>query len=267
VDEAARRRFMDFTDGCVTELMSNYGKIDILWYDVSWPLKSPELWESARRNALVRKLQPDILINDRSQLAEDFGTPEEQVTAERAGRNWEACMTFNGSWGYMPSAIDWHSTRQVVFMLRTASAGQGNLLLNIGPRPDGSVPEQAYERLIPLGQWLAANGEAAYGPVERVDGRAEWMACGYWSIKGNNAYFWADKWPGKELIIGGMRSEVKRASLLATGEEIAFEQLPERLILKGLSDENPDRLAGVSVIKLECASAPRQQCGYGYVVI
>ena len=93
------------------------------------------------------------------------------------------------------------------------------------------------------------------------------MPCGYWSMKGNNAYFWADKWPGKELIIGGMQSEVKRATLLATGEEIAFEQQPDRLILKGLSEENPDHLAGVAVIKLECASAPRQVCGYGYVVI
>ncbi len=266
-DEAARRRFMDFTDGCVRELMTKYGQIDVLWYDVSWPLKSPELWESSRRNRMVRELQPGILINDRSQLAEDFGTPEEQVTAERAGRNWEACMTFNGSWGYMPSAVDWHSTREVVFMLRTAAAGQGNLLLNIGPRPNGSVPEQAYERLEPLGEWLAANGEAAYGPVERVDGRMEWMACGYWSIKGNDLYFWADKWPGKQLTIGGLQVDVIRASLLATGQEIAYEQVPDRLILKGLSDENPDRLAGVAVIKLECDAAPRQVLGAGCVVV
>ncbi len=271
LDGAAHRRFMDFTDGCVQELMTNYGKIDVLWYDVSWPLTSPELWESARRNALVRELQPGILINNRSQLDEDFGTPEEHVTAEGLGRNWEACMTFNGSWGYMPSAVDWHSTRAVVFMLRTATAGQGNLLLNIGPRPDGSVPEQAYERLLPLGEWLAGNGEAVYGQVERVDGRMEWMPCGYWSIKGNDAYFWADKWPGKELTIGGLQMDVKRASLLATGdgiaEEIAFEQVPDRLILKGLSEENPDRLAGVAVIKLECASAPRQVLGAGCVVL
>ena len=143
LDEAARRRFLDFTQGCVRELMTQYGKIDILWYDVSWPLRSPEAWESAKMNAMARELQPEIIINNRSQLPEDFGTPEEHVTAENEGRDWEACMTFNGSWGYMPyaPAEDWRRTREVLEMVRTAAAGQGNLLLNIGPKPDGSVPE------------------------------------------------------------------------------------------------------------------------------
>jgi len=100
--ERARRRFLDFTQGCVRELMSNYGKIDIMWYDVSWPLGSPELWESRKMNRMVRRLQPEILINNRSQLPEDFGTPEEHITAAEAGRAWEACMTFNGAWGWQP---------------------------------------------------------------------------------------------------------------------------------------------------------------------
>ena len=182
-DEAARRRFLDFTQGCVRELCSNYGKLDILWYDVSWPLQTPERWESVKLNAMVRQLQPDILINNRAQLPEDFGTPEEHVTAEQAGRDWEACMTFNGSWGYMPSAIDWRSVREVISMLRVAAAGQGNLLLNIGPRPDGAVPEEVYERLIPVGRWIAQNGEALYGQVERTAERMEWGAAGEWTIK------------------------------------------------------------------------------------
>ena len=97
-DENARRRFLDFTQGCVRELCTNYGKIDILWYDVSWPLESPQAWESYQMNALARQLQPDIIINDRSQIPEDFGTPEEHVTAAGKGRDWEACMTSNGSW-------------------------------------------------------------------------------------------------------------------------------------------------------------------------
>ena len=70
-----------------------------MWYDVSWPLDA-ESWESARLNAMVRQLQPDIIINDRSQLPEDFGTPEQHITPEKGGRAWEACMTFNDSWGY-----------------------------------------------------------------------------------------------------------------------------------------------------------------------
>ena len=266
-DEKARRRFLDFTQGCVRELCTNYGKLDILWYDVAWPLRSPELWKSVKMNAMVRELQPDIIINNRSQLDEDFGTPEEHVTAEKAGRNWEACMTFNGSWGYMPSAIDWRSVREVIGMLRTAAGGQGNLLLNIGPKPDGSVPEEAYERLIPLGQWIEKNGEALYGMMDRADGTMEWMPTGQFTVKGNTAYFWCNRWPGKELVIGGLLCKVLRASFLATGEPIAFEQTENRLILKGLPETNPDKIAGVSVIKLECDSAPRQVLGAGYVVL
>ncbi|MHB1294991.1 MAG: alpha-L-fucosidase [Anaerolineae bacterium] len=266
-DEAARRRFLDFTQGCVRELCSNYGKLDILWYDVSWPLRSPELWESYEMNAMVRELQPHILINNRSQLDEDFGTPEEHVTAEGPGRAWEACMTFNGSWGYMPSAVDWHPVREVIGMLRTAAGGQGNLLLNIGPAPDGSIPPEAVERLEPLGQWTAQTGEAFYGMTDRVDHVMEWMPTGQWTIKGNTAYYWCNRWPGKELVIGGLRMAVKKASLLATGQPIACEQTEDRLILWGLPEQNPDPVAGVAVIKLECDAPPRQVLGAGCVVL
>jgi alpha-L-fucosidase len=266
-DEAARRRFLDFTDGCVRELCSNYGKIDILWYDVSWPLATAELWESHRRNAIVREIQPDIIINNRSKLDEDFGTPEERVAAAGEGRDWEACMTFNGSWGYMPSAIDWRSVREVLGMLRTAAAGRGNLLLNIGPKPDGSAPEEAVERLTAVGKWIEKNGEALYGKVDRVAGKLEWMPTGNWTMKGNTLYFWCNRWPGTELAIGGLLTRVQKASLLATGESIAFEQTENRLILRGLPKSNPDEIAGVSVIKLECESEPRQALGAGYVVL
>jgi len=267
-DAAARRRFLDFTDGCVRELCSNYGKIDIMWYDVAWPMRTPALWESARRNAMVRELQPDIIINNRSLLDEDFGTPEEHVTAAGPGRAWEACMTFNGSWGYMPSAIDWRSVREVLGMLRTATAGGGNLLLNIGPKPDGSAPEEAVERLEAVGRWIDGNGEALYGQVDRIDGRLEGgMLTGRWTLKGNAAYYWCDRWPGGELAIGGLRTEVKRASYLASGEPIAFEQTENRLVLKGLPAKSPDTIAGVCVIKLEFDVPPRQVLGAGYVTL
>ena len=267
-DDAARRRFLDFSDGCVRELCSNYGKIDIMWYDVAWPMRTPALWESARRNAMVRELQPDIIINNRSLLDEDFGTPEEHVTAAGPGRAWEACMTFNGSWGYMPSAIDWRSVREVLGMLRTATAGGGNLLLNIGPKPDGSAPEEAVERLEAVGRWIDGNGEALYGQGDRIGGRLEGgMLTGRWTLKGNAAYYWCDRWPGGELAIGGLRTEVKRASYLASGEPIAFEQTENRLVLKGLPAKSPDTIAGVCVIKLEFDAPPRQVLGAGYVTL
>jgi alpha-L-fucosidase len=266
-DEAARRRFLDFTQGCVRELLSNYGKIDILWHDVSWPLESAERWESLEMNQMARQLQPHILINNRSQMEEDFGTPEEHVTAEKEGRSWEACMTFNGSWGYMPISPDWRSTREVVLLLNTAAAGSGNLLLNIGPAPDGSVPPEAVERLMAVGQWLDTYGEAAYGAVERTQGRMEWLPTGGWTLKGNTAYFWCSRWPGETLAIGGLRTRVIHAALLGSDRSLTFEQTENRLVLQGLPSVHPDSIAGISVIKLECDAPPKQVLGTGYVVL
>jgi len=274
-DEAARRRFLDFTQGCVRELCSNYGKLDILWYDVSWPLESPERWESVKMNQMVREIQPNIIINNRSKLDEDFGTPEEHVTAEAEGRAWEACMTFNGSWGYMPSAIDWRSVREVIGLLNRATAGGGNLLLNIGPAPDGSVPPEAIERLQSVGQWVDAHGEAMYGDVNRADGRMEWMPTGGWSLKGNTAYYWCNRWPGSELAIGGgselaiggLQMPVREITLLTTGDEIAFEQSADRLVMQGLPRTSPDLVAGVAVFKMVCEEPPRQVLGAGCVVL
>ncbi|TFG41997.1 MAG: alpha-L-fucosidase, partial [Syntrophobacterales bacterium] len=200
-DPAARRRFLDFTHGCVRELMTNYGKIDILWYDVAQPFQHHEGWESLAMNQMVRALQPRILINDRARLNEDFSTPEGEVKAAEADRGWEACMTFNDvSWGYMPSAApDAHSPRAILKMLGAACRGAGNLLLNIGPAPDGSVPEDAVAPLTTVGKWLRRNGEAVYGKIERADVSWGSTACGGFSRKGRTLYFWCRCWPGKEV--------------------------------------------------------------------
>jgi len=261
--EAARRRFVDFTHGCVQELMTNYGKIDILWYDVSEPLQTPEAWKSRRMNAMVRRLQPHILINNRSRLPEDFGTPEEHVTAAEAGRAWEACMTFNGSWGWQPCPPeDWQSVRDVLRMLRSCAAGDGNLLLNIGPLPDGSVPPEASERLLPVGKWLKKYGEAAYGKVTRVDkGLHEWTNIGVWSLKGRSAYFWCFRWPGSELALGGLRTKVRRVTLLGGGKAFPFRQTLDRLVIRGLPKRCPDPIADVAVLRLDFAAPPRQVLG------
>ena len=263
-DEAARRRFLDFTQGCVRELCTHYGQIDILWYDVSWPLETPARWEAMEMNQMARRLQPGIIINNRSLLNEDYGTPEEHVTAEAAGRAWEACMTFNGAWGYMPISPDWHTVREVVGMLNSATAGAGNLLLNIGPAPDGSVPPEAVERLEAVGRWLATNQEAVYGEVDRIAGRLESMPTGLWSLKGSTAYFWVTRWPGSELAIGGLKTQLLGASLLADGMPLSIEQTDDRLVLRGLPTKQPDDIGGTTLIKLEFAAPPLQKLGHGY---
>ncbi len=264
-DEAARRRFCDYTQGCVRELCTNYGKIDILWYDVSWPLSSPEAWESYKLNAMVRSLQPQIIINNRSQLPEDIGTPEEHITAEQAGRDWEACMTFNGSWGYMPTPPeDYHSTRKVLDMIRTCAAGQGNLLLNLGPKPDGSLPQEAVERLSDVGKWLKTYGAAVYGPVDRAMAGMPGSALGAWSRKGKKLYFWCRQWPGRELAIGGLKSKVTQVRLFPDGRPLPFAQscdprrffsdTNERLVIRGLPEKSPDPIAQVALLEITVRS-------------
>ncbi|MFP4027489.1 MAG: alpha-L-fucosidase [Candidatus Brocadiia bacterium] len=272
-NEKARRRFVDFTHGCVRELMSNYGKIDILWFDVSWPLPDAEAWESREMIDMAGELQPEIIINNRAKLPGDFGTPEEHVKAEEGDRAWEACMTFNGSWGYQPAPPeDWRSVRDVLGLLRSCTAGGGNLLLNIGPKADGSVPEQATERLTTVGKWLKKYGDAVYGDVTRIDDRIEWLPTGSWTAKdkGRCAYFWCERWPGEELAIGGLRSTVEEVTLAHNGKKLDFVQNPgkkRRLVIKGLPKRCPDRYAGVALLKLKLKSRLKQVLGAGYEVL
>ena len=119
--------------------MTNYGKIDVLWYDVAWPLTA-EQWESERMNEMVFSLQPDIIVNNRNGLPGDFSTPEQHIQAAEAGRAWETCMTLNDSWGFNRGDDAWKTPKTIVDNLITCARGGGNYLLNIGPEPDGSIP-------------------------------------------------------------------------------------------------------------------------------
>jgi len=162
-DEAARKRFVEYTHGLVRELCTNYGKIDIMWYDCDAPLDA-EGWESKKLNRMVRKLQPDIIINERSGVPEDFGTPEGHVTAEDSvdGRGWEACMTMNESWGYSKIDRGSRTAQAIVFDLLEAARGGGNYLLNVGPKPDGSFPAKTLRTWKTVGEWMRKNGEQVY---------------------------------------------------------------------------------------------------------
>lgn len=257
-DLDARARFVKYIEDLNTELLSNYGKIDILWYDMPWPMTSSEGWDSVGRNHRLRLLQPDLLINNRSRMEEDFFTPEEAIKAED-GKYWEACMTFNGiSWGYIDSeqARQYsYSAGQILRMLRSCSAAGGNLLLNIGPTPSGHVPEEAKAPLCAVGAWLRENGEAAYGEHTRFSG---------WSYSGNgvtqvtvsadkkSVYFWNYSWPRTGcMTFGGYQSKPKKVTLLSSGKELDFIFEGERIKLINLPHECPDKNVGITVIKAE----------------
>ncbi len=256
-DSAARKRFNDFIYELNRELLTQYGKIDILWYDVPAPMEHDEGWNSVEMNQRLRAIQPNIIINNRSRLDEDFGTPEEHIT--ESGADWEACMTFNGlSWGYVDSeqARPYsYNPQQIIKMLSTVTRGAGNLLLNIGPKPDGSVPEEVKAPLETVGKWLLENGEALYGKVDRFSSNS-----GIWSAsrKGNDVYLWSFIWPrGGEFNIGGFFTKLESACLLHSGEKLSFTQVDRRLCIKGLPAACPDKHAGIAIIKLTFTEEPK----------
>jgi alpha-L-fucosidase len=263
-DEAARQRFVEYTHGLVRELMTNYGKIDVLWYDVSWPL-TPEQWESERMNAMVFKLQPQIIVNNRNGLDGDFATPEQHIEAAKPGRAWETCMTMNDSWGYQKADDAFKSPKRIVRNLVECAKGGGNYLLNIGPHADGSVPEEEVRTLEAVGSWMGRNGAAIYKAERCQAQRGEFAD---FTRSGNtlftHIYFWpgetsASAWldffnPSSVIAIGAVRTKVSAARLLASGQPVKLEQDDISLRLTGLPAKAPDD--PVTVIALECDSEP-----------
>jgi alpha-L-fucosidase len=270
-DNDARRRFTQYIRNLNTELLTRYGKIDILWYDVSLPIESWEGWDSLERNQAMRALQPDIIINDRSALPEDFGTPEENITA--SDRDWEACMTFNGiSWGYVDSkqAEPYsYNAQRILKMLQTCTYGGGNLLLNIGPAPDGSIPPESITPLRTVGGWLAENGPAVYGRMVRGSGWPATLFGGNGvtsaTCSGSTVYLWNSIWPSSgQMGLGGYMDKPKSVYLLRDRTPIDFEHIGHRIILKNLPKTAPDPYAGVSVIAMEFEKPPRYLFGSYY---
>lgn len=258
-DSAARVRFNRYIEALNTELLTNYGKIDILWYDVAWPMESWEGWNSLEMNQHMRALQPDILINNRSRLDEDFSTPEERIKS--AEGDWESCMTFNGiSWGYVDaaqaSAYAYNAPR-ILRMLNTCAAQGGNLLLNIGPQPDGSVPADAIAPLTAVGKWLQQNGRAVYGRMNRS---VTYRCTGGSDVtrSGNSVFVWYWIWPATgEFKLGGFMNAPKEIRFLKDGKPIKFAHDGRSLTLKDLPKKPIDHTAGVTVIELVFDREPR----------
>ncbi len=251
-NEAARRRFVDYIHTHIRELMTNYGKIDILWYDVAWPLDAKG-WESEKMNDMVFKLQPDIIVNNRNKLDGDFSTPEQQVTAAADGRAWESCMTMNDSWGYHKADDNWKTPRTIIRNLITCSHDGGNYLLNIGPKADGSIPEESTRILTAVGQWLDKNGASIY-ETEACNPRR--CRFGSFSRKGNTLFLHVAYWPGSTVSIAGLMNKAKSATMLATGQKIAFKQDTYSLSLTGLPENVP--FAPITTIAMELDGEPKQ---------
>jgi alpha-L-fucosidase len=253
-DEAARRRFVDYIHGHIRELLSNYGKVDVLWYDVNWPLNAQQ-WEAEKMNAMVYKLQPEIIVNNRNGLPGDFATPEQTIRAD--ARAWESCMTMNGSWGYQKADDNWKTPKAIVRNLVTCSHDTGNYLLNIGPKADGSIPEESVRILTAVGKWMEHNGSTIYQSDKCQPHASEFAG---FSRQGNTLFMHVHFWPGSTVSLGGLRNKVKSAHLLNGGKDVKFDQDDFRVRFTGLPEKAPDD--PVTTIAIECDGEPNQDTGY-----
>lgn len=247
-DPSGWKRFVDTAHKQLAELMSNYGKIDYLFYDGCPP---PETWGCREINKEIRRLQPDILISDRCGLEEDVRSAEQYTIAD-PGRLWESCMTMNQSWGYNYGDRNWKTPVEVVRTLLTCAHNGGNLLLNVGPRFDGTIQQEAMEILQVVGEWLKRNGEAVYGtephPFDYADMKLS-------TSKGNIAYIPLHHYHGPETTVAGLGNRIKSVTILSTGEKIDYRQDGNRVFITGLPEKPPDLL--FTVLKMELDGKPR----------
>jgi alpha-L-fucosidase len=249
----------------IRELVTLFNPVDILWYDGHWPF-SAQGWQAEAMNAMVRKIQPKILFNNRNGLPGDFGTPEQHLTAPNPWRPFECCVTLNDSWCYQPGDRNWKTPDQVIALLATMAQRRGNLLLNIGPRGDGSVPEEAVNILKSVGAWLERCGECIYDTDEfcfeyesvrkETNYRGDWTNRGPMTARGNNLYVLIRRWPGSSgFALAGLDAKVRSASLLgAQRRPVDFKQEGSRVLISGLPDAPTDPVC--PVLRLECDRPP-----------
>jgi alpha-L-fucosidase len=228
-------KYAEYLYAQTEELLTRFGKIDVLWYDFSFrdggggpfPGKGKDDWQSERLIELVRKLQPQVVLNDRLQIGGDIKTPEqfqprEWVTVDGKPVVWEACQTFSGSWGYYRDEESWKSVEQLVQMLADTVSKGGNLLLNVGPTGRGEFDHRALERLHGIGEWMRRHARSIYGCTQAP---AEFgpapQDCRYtYSAEKNRLYLHVFNWPFKHLHLDGMAERVEYAQLLNDASEV-----------------------------------------------
>lgn len=244
------KKYAEYMRNQVTELMTNYGKIDILWFDfsytdnfeVNWPDihpwmqnnggKGKDEWESEKLIETVRKYQPHILINDRTQIDQDLKTPEqasvtEWVKDKETGElvTWEACHTFSGSWGYYRDEMTWKSPETLINLLINTVSYGGNLIMNVGPTSRGYFDYRADEALDAYAKWMKYNSRSIYGCTmaepEFVAPKGTTLTQ---SEDGKRLYIHLKEYPFSKLEMKNMVGKIKYAQFLHDGSEVLFDE-------------------------------------------
>lgn len=259
----SRDRLVQSLHDQTEELLTRYGRIDLLWYDGCWvdhgkkKVDEAAFWRSQELLDRIYELQPHILVNNRLGVPADLDTPEQKVTASESGRGWESCMTIGDphGWGFVRHSSNRKTLAQLLQNLSIAAAGEGNYLLNIGPRGDGSIPEEDAIRLRQMGEWLAVHGEAIYGSERFTpDGGNHFQ--GVFTRKGKTGYLHVFRWSSPEIVLPLMATVPTSARLMTTSQPLTIETRSNaRVVVGGLPPLPPHPCQ--SVIKLTFAEAPR----------
>lgn len=227
-------RYAQYMRNQVTELLTNYGDVDILWFDFSYPDKRARDWEAEELIRTARALRPGIIINNRTDIEEDLWTPEqyqvnEWVRHEKTGElvTWEACHTFSGSWGYYRDESSWKSPEMLVKMLIGTVACGGNLIMNVGPTARGNFDARAVAALDAYGAWMHLHSRAIYGCTMADPDILKILpnGCRYTqSEDGRRLYIHLFDYPFENLEVPGLAGRVEYAQFLNDASEIPFTE-------------------------------------------
>lgn len=228
------KKYTEYLHRQVRELLTQFGPIDIIWFDYSYPGKDGKGcndWASEKLLKMVRKLQPDILVNNRLDLpgSGDFETPEQfQPPTRPMDKNgkplvWEACQTFSGSWGYNRDEMSWRDSDEIIRTLIDCVSKGGNLLLNVGPTGRGEFDYRAKERLASIGDWMHCHGRSIYGCTQAPQEFACPEGCKLtYNPQSKRLYLHILNWPYKHAHLKGSAyiEQVEYMQLLNDASEV-----------------------------------------------
>ncbi|WP_427891780.1 alpha-L-fucosidase [Kribbella sp. GL6] len=222
-DPAAWQRFLDFHRAQLTEILERFAP-DLLWFDGDWE-RDPEQWRMDEVRGLIHRSNPEAVINGRMQGGfGDYSTPEQGVPIEPPPGEWELCLTLNDSWGYQHDDDNYKSIRQLIRIFAETIGGGGNLLLDVGPREDGTIPEPQADRLRALGAWIRKHEIAVYDTGRGLPA-GHFYGPSTISDDRRRLYLFCFDRPNEYVVVRGLKNAVVRARIVGDDQDLRHERV------------------------------------------